>query len=76
MRVINEVINMNDNRSPCSWIKLRCYWERPKERIWGGGCGGGTFGEHDQNTRIPHWEQKRKKKIPPTPKPKKQGKKN
>jgi hypothetical protein len=37
MRVINEVINMNDNRSPCSWIKLRCYWERPEERLGGGG---------------------------------------
>ncbi len=37
MRVINEVINMNNNRSPCSWIKSRCYWERPEERIGRGG---------------------------------------
>jgi hypothetical protein len=61
MRVINEVINTNNTRSPCSWIKLRCYWERPEERIGGGG----TLREHDRNTRIPHWEQKRKKKNPP-----------
>jgi hypothetical protein len=49
-------------------IKSRCYWERPEERIWGGGGGGRTLGEHDRNTRIPHWEQKRKKKKPPNPK--------
>jgi hypothetical protein len=30
--------------------------------------GWGTLGEHDWNTRIPHWEQKRKKKTPPHPK--------
>jgi len=38
---------------------------------WGRGNPWRTWSE----TRIPHWEQKRKKKTPPTPKPKKPKKK-
>jgi hypothetical protein len=53
-------------------IKSRCYWERPEERI--GGWGPlenmiGTQGYHIGN-------RKERKKTPPTPKPKKQKKKN